>query len=444
GWMNAFESGKGVHTTTSGIEGAWKPNPTKWDNGYFDMLFGYEWELTKSPAGAHQWVAKNCKPEHMIPDAHDPNKKHPPMMTTADLSLRFDPAYEKVSRRFHQDPQAFADAFARAWFKLTHRDMGPKCLYHGPEVPSEDLIWQDPIPAVNHPLIDANDITSLKATILASGLSVSDLVSTAWASASTFRGSDKRGGANGARIRLAPQKFWEVNNPVHLAKVLSVLEGIQNSFNSSAAGGKKVSLADLIVLAGCAAVENAAKDAGHSIEVPFTPGRMDASHEQTDVESFAVLEPQADGFRNYTMKAYRVPAEEMLVDKAQLLNLSAPEMTVLIGGLRVLGTNTNGSTHGVFTKQAGKLTNDFFVNLLSMGTVWTPSSADKNVYEGRDRHSGELKWTGTRVDLAFGSNSQLRAIAEVYAQNDNKEKFVKDFVQAWNKLMNLDRFDLKK
>ena len=444
GWMNAFESGKGVHTTTSGIEGAWKPNPTQWDNGYFDMLFGYEWELTKSPAGAHQWVAKNCKPEHMIPDAHDPNKKHPPMMTTADLSLRFDPAYEKVSRRFHQDPQAFADAFARAWFKLTHRDMGPKCLYHGPDVPSEDLIWQDPIPAVNHTLIDAKDITSLKATILASGLSVSDLVSTAWASASTFRGSDKRGGANGARIRLAPQKFWEVNNPAHLSKVLSALESIQNSFNGSASDGRKVSLADLIVLAGCTAVEQAAKDAGYSIEVPFTPGRMDASQEQTDVESFAVLEPQADGFRNYTKKAFRVPAEEMLVDRAQLLNLSAPEMTVLIGGLRVLGANTNGSTHGVFTKQSGILTNDFFVNLLSMGTVWTPSASDKGIYEGRDRHNGELKWTGTRVDLAFGSNSQLRAISEVYAQNDNKEKFVKDFVQAWNKVMNLDRFDLKK
>jgi catalase-peroxidase len=444
GWINSFGTGKGVHTTTSGIEGAWKPNPTQWDNGYFDMLFGYEWELTKSPAGAHQWVAKNCKPEHMIPDAHDSSKKHPPMMTTADLSLRFDPAYEKISRRFHQDPQAFADAFARAWFKLTHRDMGPKCLYHGPEVPSEDLIWQDPIPAVNHALIDHNDIASLKATILASGLTVSELVSTAWASASTFRGSDKRGGANGARIRLAPQKFWEANNPAQLSRVLSALEGIQNSFNSGAAGGKKISMADLIVLAGCAAVEKAAKDAGHSIEVPFTPGRMDASQEQTDVESFAVLEPQADGFRNYSKKTYRVPAEEMMVDKAQLLNLSAPEMTVLIGGLRVLGANSNGSKHGVFTKQEGKLTNDFFANLLSMGTVWTPSATDKGVYEGRDRHNGDLKWTGTRVDLVFGSNSQLRAISEVYAQSDNKDKFVKDFVNAWNKVMNLDRFDLNK
>ena len=444
GWINSFGTGKGVHTTTSGIEGAWKPNPTQWDNGYFDMLFGYEWELTKSPAGAHQWVAKNCKPEHMIPDAHDSSKKHPPMMTTADLSLRFDPAYEKISRRFHQDPQAFADAFARAWFKLTHRDMGPKCLYHGPEVPAEELIWQDPIPAVNHALVDNNDIASLKATILASGLTVSELVSTAWASASTFRGSDKRGGANGARIRLAPQKFWEVNNPAQLSRVLSALEGIQNSFNSGAAGGKKISMADLIVLAGCAAVEKAAKDAGHSIEVPFTPGRMDASQEQTDVESFAVLEPQADGFRNYSKKTYRVPAEEMMVDKAQLLNLSAPEMTVLIGGLRVLGANSNGSKHGVFTKQEGKLTNDFFANLLSMGTVWTPSATDKGVYEGRDRHNGDLKWTGTRVDLVFGSNSQLRAISEVYAQSDNKDKFVKDFVNAWNKVMNLDRFDLNK
>ena len=444
GWINAFGTGKGIHTTTSGIEGAWKPNPTQWDNGYFDMLFGYEWELTKSPAGAHQWVAKNCKPEHMIPDAHDPNKKHPPMMTTADLSLRFDPAYEKVSRRFHQDPKAFSDAFARAWFKLTHRDMGPKCLYHGPEVPAEDLIWQDPIPAVNHPLVDAKDIAALKADILSSGLSVSELVSTAWASASTFRGSDKRGGANGARIRLAPQKFWEVNNPSQLSKVLSSLEGIRDKFNGAAAGGKKVSLADLIVLGGCAAVEKAAKDAGHSIEVPFTPGRMDASQEHTDVESFAVMEPQAEGFRNYQKKNYRVNAEELLVDKAQLLQLSAPEMTVLVGGLRVLGANAHGATHGIFTKQAGKLTNDFFVNLLDMNTAWTPSAADKGVYEGRDRKSGDLKWTGTRVDLVFGSNSQLRALAEVYAQSDGKTKFVNDFVHAWNKVMNLDRFDLKK
>ena len=435
GWINSFGTGKGVHTTTSGIEGAWKPNPTKWDNGYFDMLFGYEWELTKSPAGAHQWVAKNCKPEHMIPDAHDASKKHPPMMTTADLSLRFDPAYEKISRRFHKDPQAFADAFARAWFKLTHRDMGPKALYLGPEVPAEDLIWQDPIPAAAHKLTDS-DVAALKSKILSSGLTVSELVSTAWASASTFRGSDKRGGANGARIRLAPQKFWEVNNPSQLSKVLSALENIQKEFG-------KVSMADLIVLGGCAAVEKAAADAGHKISVPFTPGRGDATQEQTDVESFAVMEPQADGFRNYQKKKYSVSAEDMLVDRAQLLTLTAPEMTALVGGLRVLGANTNGAAHGVFTKRAGQLTNDFFVNLLDMSTSWKPTSEAADTFEGRDRKTGDLKWTATRADLVFGSNSQLRAISEVYAQSDSKEKFVKDFVKAWNKVMNLDRFDVK-
>lgn len=442
GWINALGTGKGVHTTTSGIEGAWKPNPTKWDNGYFDMLFGYEWELTKSPAGAHQWVAKNCKPEHMIPDAHDSSKKHPPMMTTADLSLRFDPGFEKVSRKFHQDPQAFADAFARAWFKLTHRDMGPKSRYLGPEVPAEELIWQDPLPTANYAPIDANDIQQLKGKILASGLGISELVSTAWASASTFRGSDYRGGANGARIRLAPQKFWAVNNPSQLNKIIEKLEAIQQEFNA-ANTGKKVSLADLIVLGGCAAIEKAAADAGHKVNVPFTPGRTDATQEQTDVESFAVLEPQADGFRNYLKKAYSVPSEKMLVDKAQLLQLSAPEMTALIGGLRVLGANANGSTHGVFTKRSGQLTNDFFVNILDMSTTWKPIAGDHDGYEGRDSKTGEIKWTGTRVDLIFGSNSQLRAIAEVYAQSDAKEKFVNDFVAAWNKVMNLDRFDLK-
>ena len=441
GWINALGTGKGVHTTTSGIEGAWKPNPTKWDNGYFDMLFGYEWELTKSPAGAHQWVAKNVKPEHMIPDAHDSSKKHPPMMTTADLSLRFDPGFEKVSRKFHQDPQAFADAFARAWFKLTHRDMGPKSRYLGPEVPAEELIWQDPLPTANYTHIDANDIQQLKGKILASGLGVSELVSTAWASASTFRGSDKRGGANGARIRLAPQKFWAVNNPSQLNKIIEKLEAIQQEFNA-ANSGKKVSLADLIVLGGCAAIEKAAADAGHKVNVPFTPGRTDATQEQTDVESFAVLEPQADGFRNYLKKAYSVPSEKMLVDKAQLLQLSAPEMTALIGGLRVLGANANGSAHGVFTKRSGQLTNDFFVNILDMSTTWKPIAGDHDGYEGRDSKTGDIKWTGTRVDLIFGSNSQLRAIAEVYAQSDAKEKFVNDFVAAWNKVMNLDRFDL--
>jgi catalase-peroxidase len=442
GWRNRFGTGKGVHTTSSGIEGAWKPNPIKWDNGYLDMLFGYEWELVKSPAGAHQWVAKNVKPEHMIPDAHDPSKKYPPMMTTADLSLRFDPIYEPIARRFHENPDQFADAFARAWFKLTHRDMGPRARYLGPEVPAEDLIWQDPIPAVNHKLIDAQDIASLKGKILASGLSVSKLVSTAWASASTFRGSDKRGGANGARVRLAPQKDWEVNQPTQLAKVLKTLEGIQLAFNSAQSDGKKVSLADLIVLAGCAGVEQAAKNAGYEVTVPFTPGRMDASQEQTDVVSFAVLEPKADGFRNYLKAKYAVSAEEMLVDRAQLLTLTAPEMTVLIGGMRALNANFGGSSLGIFTQRPGAITNEFFVNLLDMNTTWKATAEDDGVFEGRDRATDELKWIGTRVDLIFGSNSQLRALAEVYACADSQEKFVHDFVAAWNKVMNLDRFDL--
>jgi catalase-peroxidase len=442
GWKNSFGTGKGVHTTTSGIEGAWKPNPTKWDMGYFNMLFGYEWELTKSPAGAHQWLAKDVKQEHMIPDAHEPAKKHRPMMTTADLSLRFDPVYEPIARRFHQDPQAFADAFARAWFKLTHRDMGPKARYLGPEVPAEDLIWQDPIPVVDHPLIDAKDIASLKAKILASGLSVSKLVSTAWASASTFRGSDKRGGANGARIRLAPQKDWEVNQPDQLQTVLQALDGIQKEFNNAQSGRKMVSLADLIVLGGCVGVEQAAKNAGHDVAVPFTPGRTDASQEQTDVKSFALLEPPADGFRNYLKTRYTVSAEELLVDRAQLLTLTAPEMTVLVGGMRVLNANFGQSQHGVFTKRSETLTNDFFVNLLDMSTTWKAASVADDVFEVRDRATDELKWTATRVDLVFGSNSQLRALAEVYAQDDAQEKFVRDFVAAWNKVMNLDRFDL--
>jgi catalase-peroxidase len=443
GWKNRFGTGKGIYTTTSGIEGAWKPNPTKWDMGYFDTLFGYEWELVKSPAGAWQWRAKDVRDEHMIPDAHDPARKHPPMMTTADLSLRFDPIYEPIARRFHKDPQAFADAFARAWFKLTHRDMGPRSRYLGPEVPAEALVWQDPVPAVVHPLIDAKDIAELKAKILASGPFVSELVSTAWAAASTFRGSDKRGGANGARIRLAPQKDWEANQPAQLAKVLAALEGVQKAFNATQTGGKKVSLADLIVLGGCAAVEQAAKTAGHAIEVPFTPGRTDASQEQTDVESFAVLEPTSDGFRNYLKTQYRVPAEELLLDKAQLLTLTAPEMTVLVGGLRALNANVGQSAHGVLTKRPGVLTNDFFVNLVDMGTEWTPVSEAADLFEGRDRATGALRWTATRVDLVFGSNSQLRALAEVYAQDDAKEKFVRDFVAAWSKVMNLDRFDLK-
>jgi catalase-peroxidase len=443
GWINSFGTGKGGDTTTSGLEGAWKPNPTKWDNGYFDMLFGYEWELTKSPAGAQQWVAKDVKPEHMIPDAHDPSKKHRPMMTTADMAMRFDPAYEKISRRFHKDPAAFADAFARAWFKLTHRDMGPKALYLGPEVPKEDLLWQDPIPAIDHKLIDAKDIADLKSKVLASGLTIAQLVAAAWASASSFRGSDKRGGANGARIRLAPQRSWAVNDPAQLDKVLGTLEKIRTDFNTSAKDGKKVSLADLIVLGGSAAVENAAKDAGSSITVPFTPGRTDASQDQTDVDSFAVMEPQADGFRNWQKKTFSVPAEELLVDKAQLLTLSAPEMTVLVGGLRVLGANTNGSKHGVFTDRPGQLTNDFFVNLLDMKNAWAPKSGEEGVYGSHDRKTGDSKWTATRVDLVFGSNSQLRALSEVYAQNDAKEKFVKDFVKAWTKVMELDRFDLR-
>jgi catalase-peroxidase len=443
GWINKFGTGKGAHQTTSGLEGAWKPNPTKWDNGYFDMLFGYEWEKVKSPAGAWQWQAKDVKPEDMIPDAHDPSKKHPPTMTTADMSLRFDPIYEPISRRFHKDPKAFADAFARAWFKLTHRDMGPKVRYLGPEVPKEDLIWQDPIPAVDHKLIDTKDIADLKAKILASGLSISELVYTAWSSASTFRGSDLRGGANGARIRLEPQKNWEANEPTQLARVLSTLENIQKDFSSAQKDDKKVSLADLIVLAGCSAVESAAKAAGYNVEVPFTPGRMDASQTQTDIESFEYMEPEADGFRNYQKKTYTLLPEEMLIDKSQLLKLSAPEMTVLVGGLRVIGANYGQAKHGVFTNQVGKLTNDFFVNLLDMGTMWKPTSDKGDTFEGLDRKTNQLKWTGTRVDLIFGSNSQLRALAEVYAQDDAKQKFVKDFVAAWNKVMNLDRFDLK-
>jgi catalase-peroxidase len=442
GWINAFGSGKGVHTTTSGIEGAWKPNPTTWDMGYFDMLFGYEWELVKSPAGAWQWAAKDVAPHHMIPDAHDPSIKHRPMMTTADLSLRYDPIYEPISRRFHENPKAFADAFARAWFKLTHRDMGPRALYLGPEVPAEVLVWQDPVPAVDHTLVDADDVRDLKARVLASGLSVAELVSTAWASASTFRGSDKRGGANGARIRLAPQKDWEVNQPATLGKVLGVLGRVQAEFNAAQTGGKRVSLADLIVLAGGAAVELAAKKAGHAIVVPFTPGRTDASQAQTDVDSFAVLEPSAEGFRNYRKATVKGPAEALLVDRAQLLTLTAPEMTVLVGGLRVLGANTGGSAHGVFTARPGTLTNDFFVHLLDIGTTWKSTSPSQQEFEGRDRATGAVKWTGTRADLVFGSNAQLRALAEVYASAGAEAKFVRDFVAAWTKVMNLDRFDL--
>jgi catalase-peroxidase len=441
GWKNAFGTGKGVHTTTSGIEGAWKPNPTQWDMGYFDMLFGYDWELTKSPAGAHQWVPKNVRAEHMIPDAHDPSKKHPPMMTTADLSLRFDPAYEKISRRFHQNPQEFADAFARAWFKLTHRDMGPRARYLGPEVPAEELIWQDPVPPVDHELVNEQDIAALKATILASGLSISQLVTTAWASAATFRDSDKRGGANGARIRLAPQKDWEANQPGELARVLQGLEVIRKAFGEVHSGRKRISLADLIVLAGSAAVEEAARKDGQAVEVPFSPGRTDASQAQTDVEGFAVLEPVADGFRNYLRAGASTPAEELLLDRAQLMTLTAPEMTVLVGGLRALNATVGQSKHGVLTRRPETLTNDFFVNLLDMNIEWRPSSTD-GVYEGSDRSSGRVEWTGTRVDLVFGSNSELRALAEVYACDDNKRKFVEDFVAAWSKVMNLDRFDL--
>lgn len=442
GWKSSYGIGKGGDTISSGIEGAWKPQPTKWDMGYLKVLFKYEWELVKSPAGANQWLAKDVDEEDMIVGAHDPKKKHRPMMTTADLSLRYDPIYEPIARRYLQNPEEFADAFARAWFKLTHRDMGPRARYLGPEVPAEELIWQDPVPAVDHKLIDAQDITALKGKILASGLPIPQLVSTAWASASTFRGSDKRGGANGARIRLAPQKDWKVNQPTQLKTVLQTLEGIQKEFNSAQSGGKKVSLADLIVLGGCAAVEKAAKNAGHDVQVPFAPGRTDTSQEQTDAASFAVLEPAADGFRNYQKAKYAVTAEELLIDRAQLLTLTAPEMTVLVGGMRVLNANFGQSPHGVFTKRPEALTNDFFVNLLDMSTIWKPTAEDKDVFEGRDRKSGELKWTGTRVDLIFGSNSQLRAVAEVYACEDSKEKFLHDFVAAWSKIMNLDRFDL--
>jgi catalase-peroxidase len=444
GWRSKFRSGKGGDAIGSGLEVIWTETPTKWSNNFFANLFGYEWELTKSPAGAHQWTPKNGAGAGKMPDAHDKSKRHAPSMLTTDLSLRLDPAYEKISRRFYEHPDQFADAFARAWFKLTHRDMGPIVRYLGPLVPKETLPWQDPIPAVNHPLVGEQEIAALKAKILASGLTVSQLVSTAWASASTFRGSDKRGGANGARIRLAPQKDWAVNQPAELAKVLKTLEGVQKEFNASASGGKKVSLADLIVLGGCAAVEKAAKDGGVSVKVPFTPGRMDASQEHTDVESFEALEPKADGFRNYLHGKHRMSPEELLVDKAQLLKLTAPEMTVLVGGLRVLGANTGNAKHGVFTKRPGTLTNDFFVNLLDMGTEWKPSSESNGsgaVYEGRDRKTNEVKWTGTRVDLIFGSHSHLRAFAEVYASADSKEKFAKDFVAAWTKVMNNDRFD---
>ncbi|MBN2162982.1 MAG: catalase/peroxidase HPI [Pontiellaceae bacterium] len=441
GWKSSFGSGKGIDTISSGIEGAWKPNPTTWDMGYLKVLFKYEWKLVKSPAGAHQWYAQNVDDEDMVADAHDPSKKHPPMMTTADLSLRYDPAYEPIARRYLENPAEFADAFARAWFKLTHRDMGPKSRYLGPEVPEEDLIWQDPVPAVDHKLIGAADIKELKQKILETGLSVSDLVYVAWSSASTFRGSDMRGGANGARIRLAPQKNWEVNQPKRLAKVLKELEGIQRTFNGKH-NKKKVSLADLIVLGGCAAIEEAAHNAGQKVRVPFAPGRTDASEEQTDADSFAVLEPVADGFRNYLPRQYAISSEELLLDRAQLLKLTAPEMTVLIGGMRVLNANFKKSKHGVFTKKKEALTNDFFVNLLDMATEWKPASEEKQVFEGFDRKTGKLKWTATRVNLIFGSNSQLRAIAEVYAQNDARKKFVNDFVAAWSKVMNSDRFDL--
>ena len=441
GWTSKHGSGKAGDTITSGIEGAWTPNPTQWDNGYFTTLFKYDWELTKSPAGAWQWLAKGVAEEDMVPDAHDSSKKHRPMMTTADMAMRMDPIYEKISLRFRDNPDEFADAFARAWFKLTHRDMGPKVRYLGSEVPEENLIWQDPVPVVDHTLVDASDIAQLKASILATGLSTSELVGTAWCSATTFRNSDKRGGANGARIRLAPQKDWDANQPEQLAKVLQALGGVQETFNASA-GGKKVSMADLIVLGGCAAVEQAAKAGGHNIEVPFTAGRTDATAEQTDADSFAVLESQADGFRNYQKAAFTVSTEEFLVDKAQLMTLTAPEMTALVGGMRVLDANHNQSKHGVFTNRPGVLSTDFFVNLLDMSTEWKANSEEEEVFEGRDRTSGDLKWTGTRVDLIFGSHSQLRAVAEVYAQSDSKEKFAKDFVAAWNKVMNLDRFEI--
>jgi catalase-peroxidase len=442
GWKNTFGNGHGVHTITSGLEGAWTITPTKWSNNFFENLFGFEWELTKSPAGAHQWKPKNGAGEGTVPDAHDKSMRHAPTMLTTDLALRFDPVYEKISRRFFENPDEFADAFARAWYKLTHRDMGPRARYLGTEVPAEELIWQDPLPPVWHKLIDEKDIAALKSKILASGLSVSELVSTAWASASTFRCSDKRGGANGARIRLAPQKDWEVNNPVQLAKVLKTLEVIQKEFNGAQSDDEKVSLADLIVLAGCAGIEKAAKNAGHDVKVPFIPGRADASQEQTDVESFEVMEPAADGFRNYLKVHHTAVAEALLVDKAQLLTLTTPEMTVLVGGMRVLNTNFDKSRHGVFTKNPEALTNDFFMNLLDFGTTWNATSDSQNVFEGRDRKTGAVKWTGTRVDLIFGSNSELRAIAEVYGCSDSGEKFVKDFVAAWNKVMNLDRFDL--
>ncbi|MCC7047333.1 MAG: catalase/peroxidase HPI [Alphaproteobacteria bacterium] len=442
GWTSKYASGRGGDTITSGLEVTWTTTPTKWSNNFFWNLFGYEWELTKSPAGAHQWRPKHGAGANSVPDAHDKSKRHAPAMLTTDLALRADPAYEKISRRFHENPDQFADAFARAWFKLTHRDMGPRARYLGPEVPTEELLWQDPMPAVDHKLVDAQDIAALKAKILAAGLSIGELVSTAWASASTFRGSDKRGGANGARIRLAPQKDWEVNQPAQLAKVLKALEAIQKGFNTGQTGGKRVSLADLIVLGGAAAVEEAAKKAGHAVEVPFTPGRTDAAQAQTDVESFAVLEPIADGFRNYQKTRFAIAAEELLVDKAQLLTLTAPEMTVLLGGLRVLGANHGKSKHGVFTKRPETLTNDFFVNLLDMNTAWKGSSDGTDVFEGRDRKTGEVKWTGTRVDLIFGSHSQLRALAEVYGSADAKESFVRDFVAAWTKVMNADRFDL--
>ena len=442
GWLSTYKSGKLDDAITSGIEGAWTPNPTKWDNGYFDMLFGYEWELVKSPAGAWQWHPKDVDEAHMAPSAGDPSKKVTTMMTTADMAMRMDPAYEKISRRFHANPDEFADAFARAWFKLTHRDMGPVARYLGPEVPSEELIWQDPVPAVDHPLVDANDVRKLKADILASGLSVSELVSTAWASASTFRGSDMRGGANGARIRLAPQKDWESSEPEQLQKVLGVLDGIRKAFNGAQSGGKKISLADLIVLAGSAGIEKAATAAGYSVEVPFAPGRTDATQEQTDVEAFGVLEPIADAFRNYAKGQYTVSPEELMVDKAQLLGLTAPEMTVLVGGMRALNANFQRSQNGVFTDRPESLTNDFFVNLLDMSTEWSPAPGSEGVYQGRDRKTGAVKWTGTRVDLIFGSNSELRALAEVYAAADANDKFVADFVAAWTKVMNADRFDL--
>ena len=443
GWTSDYGSGKGGDTITSGLEGAWTPNPTKWDMGYFDMLFGYEWEVHKSPAGAWQWRPTDPAAATLVPDAHDPNKRHAPMMSTADMAMRMDPIYEKISRRFHANPEEFADAFARAWFKLTHRDMGPRARYLGPEVPAEELIWQDPVPTVDHPLIGDDDVAALKAEILASGLPVADLVFTAWASASTFRGSDKRGGANGARIRLAPQKDWAGNDPERIAKVLGVLEGIQRDFAAARSDGKRVSLADLVVLAGDAAIEKAARDAGFDVTVPFTPGRTDASQEQTDAEAFEPLEPVADGFRNYLKTKYSVSAEELLIDKAQLLTLTAPEMTVLVGGLRALGANAGGSPHGVFTDRPGVLTNDFFVNLLDMGVAWAPQGEGEDVFAAHDRKTGEVRWTGTRVDLAFGSNSELRALCEVYASDDAREKFVRDFVKAWTKVMELDRFDLR-